>query len=202
MSKRAEELIPIAHKKQKIGAHKYKVTCKGDGLASLELPTQVWLYRHSEMEEDAKGIAKIATRSIDPELANGSLQCASLTAVSALASAYPHLEIHSPLDTQKETASSSSNAEGSWLCVPKLQLSSQSKETFVFQILGLPVFSSGEEVAKVIDYFETGAHGIIVASCLQSAKEVMIPFIEQYSSLNQELKQLEVTAFHDFAALS
>ena len=253
----ATELVAIARLKQRLGGNRYKVTSKGDGLKSLCLPADVWLYRPLQHKDDVKQILKIAT--LGPQIIEGSLQPVKLIKVCLQSSIYSRVELsfsqHTKVEAPQKTAPieklssqrnsfsidnkldtknaeknlrrtqqnvfaidnrlSLSNAvalesptcfaggeKGLWLCAQKTQLNIEEDAPFLFQVLGLTIVSAGKKVAKVVDYFETGAHGILVVSSLQDGREIMIPFVAEHVRIDKDLNWIEVPNFHYFTDLA
>ena len=89
--------------------------------------------------------------------------------------------------------------KGAWVCISKDAVVEKNDGLYVFQLKGLEVFETQESDAcgVIVDYFETGAHGILVAK-LPDGEECMIPFVDEIVTYDADKKRLIVENFKDF----
>ena len=174
------KLVPLARLRRDLGAQNYQASLGGEGLYSLSLPAKLWLYSYS-IEEKERGntlqaVLRLAARGIDPDT-KGELQPVRLLKIRRSGRKYVRLELEA-LSAQNEAnspleqAAVPTDAKSLWLCALPEQLKSNAEEPYFFQIRGLEVTSKGRTVARVKDYFETKAHGILVLTL--SIKEEQI----------------------------
>jgi len=88
---------------------------------------------------------------------------------------------------------------GCWLCVPKSRLLEDSTSVYCFQLLGCRIQESpeSEAIARVDDYFETGAHGVL-GTVMEDGREVLLPFLESFVELRLEEGIIIVPRYRDF----
>jgi ribosomal 30S subunit maturation factor RimM len=71
---------------------------------------------------------------------------------------------------------------GSWLCIKKESIK-QKGELFFFDIKGKMVKDEFHRpIGNIIDYLETGAHGILIIE-LDDKKQIFVPFIQEYCEI-------------------
>ena len=205
-------LVPLARLRRNLGPQIYQLSLRGDGLYSLDLPAVLYLYEDRQKSGDFQSILRISTRGIDPQ-AEGELRPARLLRVWKHGKKYVHIELAEE-ENQALSRSASQTAlpkipadlSGLWLCASQQQLKTNFEEPYFFQILGLKVTSKGRPVARVKDYFETNAHGILVITLNteegetpdKTSKELMLPCVEEHVQWDENLDYIEVPHFESF----
>ena len=98
------------------------------------------------------------------------------------------------------------NLRYSWICIEQKTLFKYkpSETLFLYEILNWPIYSDEENrihFANVIDYFDSGAHGVLVCEPTRNESEtqqVLIPFTEKFVHVNQEKREIYIKHFNDF----
>ncbi len=213
------DLVPVGRIGRCLKGDDYKVTYKGDGLVNLGLPTELWLCKTDSLSENQTGILEFCRKGYQIHKSTsllGKVKVVKMWARTAQAS-HIHLQVIKSIDalTPDMVTESALDLKGLWLCIEKARLIEHSKsaEPYLFQLLGLYVFSRGRKVATVTDYFETGAHPVLVTSILEEAKykdkssfeqteeqgkEIMLPFTTEHVHLADSLSHVEVPDFQTF----
>ena len=90
--------------------------------------------------------------------------------------------------------------DGWWICVPRVDLLADG-DLYSFQLIGCRVVRSlgGDELARVVGYYETGAHGVLVTN-LPDGGEVLVPLVDEHVQLHLEDGEVLVPHFEDFIA--
>ena len=163
----------------------YRVTTGGNGLEDLSLPCEIWLHRPAYRGTDLKRILASVYPHPDPA---GEFQVATLEAWQPGQKSRGRVRLRCDVE----------ELDGWWICVEQERLIAGSDELYWFQVLGLPVRDeAGEAVATTAGYLETGAHGVLRLET-PDGQEVLIPFVEQFVSVDLEGGCLRIPDFADF----
>lgn len=203
------KLIPLACLSRSLGNGAYQASIGGDGLYSLHPPLKLYLYKAKRNEP--QNIFKLSTLGIS-STTEGELWPILLLRFWRSNKKHIRIELEeldiqntntlSHLQRQEALSEALNEPRGLWLCALKEQLRSEFKEPFFFQILGLKVTSKGRKVAKVKDYFETRAHGILVlalnAKKGKDSQELMLPCLGEHVQWDESLDHIEVPHLESF----
>ena len=220
-------LLPIAKIQYCLPDGQYRVNFKRDALLALSLPVSVFLCQNFDTSCQAKPLefAEMLKQSKieypNKQSARIKVYHASLLAISNVKAERAHIDLGSPfleeetsLKTPMETPLeatgkvmvtkyksnlNSGDYEKSWICVAPSLLVGQNNagEAYIFQLIGLPVYSQGNKVGFVIDYFENGAHGVLVVEDLEKS-EVMLPYVSKHAHLADDLTHINAPQFANF----
>ena len=209
-------LLLLALLKRNLGNGSYQVSLCGDGLYDLSLPAPLWLYKDEEKRNDWESLLRLSRQGLGPE-EKGELQAVRLVKFKAKPKQEPlkrqarlELEAADPADLPLAV-------RGLCLCIKEEELRENKnfREPYFFQIRGLKVTSKGRAVARVKDYFETKAHGILVLSLGEEGelansksmnakkkagkeRELMLPCVEEHVQWDADLDHIEVPHFESF----
>lgn len=91
------------------------------------------------------------------------------------------------------------SAKGAWICIDKNDLIRAGKGIYYFQIVGMDVKLSmdGETLGQIISIFDTSAHGILTIR-MEDQKEILVPLVDEYVTLNLEKNCAIIPSIHDF----
>ncbi len=188
------DFLGVARIQKALPNRVFSLTFRGDALQSLELPSRVWMYK-DESNKESLDIAYQGLSKDDIQNANTPLQVAELIHLWA----FQKGKVRAKLNLHGSSVESDDFFRGFWLCILSSDLALDFEAPFYSQMKGMPVTCREEKVGKVIDYFETDAHGILIILTL-SGDEVMIPFTEAHVNIQPDFSSMEVYQFSDFSA--
>ena len=186
------DFLGVARIQKALPNRVFSLTFRGDALQSLELPSRVWMYK----EESEQGSLDIAYQGLfkDDIQNTDTLQVAELTCLWG----FQKGKVRAKLNLRDSSVGSDDFFRGFWLCILTSDLALDCEAPFSFQVKGMSVTCREEKVGKVIDYFETDAHGILIVLTL-GGDEVMIPFTEGHVNIQSDFSSMEVRQFSDFS---
>lgn len=174
-------------KSRKAPSARYFYTARGDGLLAIKAPQTVWMYPPSTSE---KNLLKPSLEGINEE--------ADIRRV--LLKKINYSSDGGWVEFQEESLKQFDSLDllmGQWICIEKRVLVNDKESIYFFEILGCSVKEdrNSKTVGVVRDFFENGAHGVIVVK-LVTGEECLIPFIKNFVELHLEehfliVKQLE-----------
>lgn len=169
--------------------YRFKITVGGEGWKAIKTPATLWLYRAPAGEVLSSPSPAIRGLSPDGILVSVEVERLEvrgnkgwLELNSRWVEEHPSLEVR-----------------GSWLCIPREWLVRDTDDLYVFQLLGGMVRTSpeSEDVAVVKDFFDSGAHGVLVLET-SDGREFMIPFLDQFVEVRDGGHLLIIEKFYDF----
>lgn len=88
---------------------------------------------------------------------------------------------------------------GAWLCIDR-RLLEKGDGLYFYRIKGLPVRRSpgAEDLAVIVDYMETGAHGILIVRRQDNGELLYLPLHKEHVHLDLEKGESIVPAYDDF----
>ena len=203
-------LVPLARLRRNLGPHIYQASTRGDGLYNLSLPAVLWLYEDKKKNNDLRSTLELPAHDTDSP-SGGKLYPARLLRIwgSASNKKYARIEMEvlrsqdaKSFPTQTAWPIIAAHTKNLWLCASQAQLNTDFEEPYLFQVIGLRVTSRGRTVAKVKDYFETKAHGILVLTLYtkegENSQELMLPCVEEHVLWGANLDHIEVPHFESF----
>ncbi len=179
-------LVAIGKIKRSLPSNRWEVIAKGDGLYLLALPVLVWLYR----PEQSSLSPPLFTTSCNEE----GLRQAKILQVGPRKQGHKRVRMKLELT---ESCTATGELTNFWILTSREKLAAITDTTFLFQLLGRPIFCRGRQVATVKDYFETAANGVIVAA-MADGEEVFLPLVDEYVQLDSSAKEIEVERFFEF----
>lgn len=162
------------------------VTIGGDGLNSVKTPLDAELYCPEYSGNDLSQILKVSRFGPDEK---GKFIPVTLEKVK-ISGSRARIQLLQPIPD---------DLQGYWLCVRSSQLQKNQNEFFVYEIMGLPVFKeiSGDRIGTVIEYQQTGAHGIIEIE-LSDKKLIMVPMLSRFVEFTKNKSGLLIESLDDF----
>ncbi len=179
-------LLALARLSTTLQQDVFGFTTGGDAVYSLPLPAKVWVYIP---------LKEVARDDIKPALEGLEEPCRLVKAeMTGFIGTKPGARRGR---LQLKLSESVSLPQTVWLCADKKELPID--ELFFFHIKGLKVMGSiGEEpVATVVDYYETGAGGILV-SRMEDGKEVLLPLRDELAEFQIEKGMVIFRDFNDY----
>ncbi len=168
----------------------YTVTVRGDGLADLKAPFTCLLHRAAYRGVDLSQIlASVYPRPRD----DGEYWPATVSSVAPVRSGKTIVRLKLPDELAGQ------DIKGLWICIREEQLLTRSEGVYLFQLLGLPVYAdpAGEPVARVKDFLETGAHGLLVLERLDGDGEALLPLVEEHATLDLGAGRVIAPRYYD-----
>jgi len=89
---------------------------------------------------------------------------------------------------------------GAWLCLPRADFTSREpNELYLVELKGLPVRAepNGAQLARVEDFFETGAHGVLVTRTPEGM-DCLIPFHEDFIDWTTDKSCILIPRYNEF----
>lgn len=196
--------IALARIKRPEGRDSYRMTYGGDGLEDLPENEPVALYFPRYKGSELKQILA----SVQPHpRSDGRFAAARLQQCELFADGRGRVRLRRDPEQEARLGGAvwtDEDLKGAWICVRRDRLAellegqrSEDGEAalYFFQIQGMPVYAAedGEgatPVAEIVDYLETGAHGVLTLRLLRPAEgsggeaaansEVLVPYLPEF----------------------
>lgn len=164
------------------------MTLGGDGLRDITAPFNAYLYEPTARQREDRYLLDPAQAGLDPA---GKLYPVQVT-MANLASGKTAGVMINPLPEIP------SGIEGCWLCVNRAELGGPD-DLYFFELREFEVVDaeSGASLARIEDYMETAAHGILVTRTPEDV-EVLLPIVDEYVTIDRKNKLIKVRGFDDF----
>ena len=168
-------------------------TYGGDSFKYLKPPFSAYILLLNDKPISSSEILIPAARG--PQHVSGRYISVNVSAIS-LINSRGRFKLKSTVEIMNENPE---DVKGSWLCIEK-EILENSADLYLFQFMGSAIYEKegSDPIATVTDYFNNGAHGILVAKVIDG-KEVMIPFVDQYVTFNKQNKTMLIPDFYLFA---
>lgn len=187
---------------------RFRFTTGGDLIFDLKLPARVYLYFPTLEERKPGNLIKPAIEGISGEgqfmpvlleklsatSQKGWLQLSTISPREESDNSHYQNIIHLDLNDSKQD----DRITGSWVCIPRDTI--ESDDVYYYQLVGMKIALSLEEepVAEVESVMDTAAHGVIVARMLETNREVMVPFVDEFVELRLDTGRILIPTIHDF----
>lgn len=168
----------------------YTVTVRGDGLADLKAPFACLLHRAAYRGVD---LSQILASVYPRPKGDGEYWPATVSSVAPVRSGKTIVRLKLPEELAGQ------DIKGFWICVREAELLKRGEGVYLFQLLGLPVYAeaAGDPVARVKDFLETGAHGLLVLERLDGGGEVLLPLVEEHAALDLGAGRVLAPGYYD-----
>ena len=162
----------------------YRITVAGDGLRDIKPPINCWIYLPADGGKIASTMLDPARKGLltDGELRPARLKSRKVTGNKGMVVVEP--QSGGPLDA------------GMWICIEK-RLLEATQGIYLYQIIGIPVYCAGIDRGVIKDYFETGAHGVLVVKA-SDGHEIMVPYVDEFVRVDLANQRAEIEALDDF----